>query len=185
MLLLFSCLFLLVFRVDLSMEVESHTPKPISGPLFEPIDAGSVVTYAATVSKLVIYFIRRLEMGVGEDVNLPPLRDDVHEQARNVMNAPSKTTLHALFLGLFNPENIVDNGRDSHTLGDFLKLSSVRVNSFASVDSISHSAVHLIYLAKLVVFPEIANNEDADRDHLLQRVHLQYAGLLSVAVVFG
>ena len=46
------------------MEVESHTPKPISGPLFEPIDAGSVVTYAATVSKLVIYFIRRLEMGL-------------------------------------------------------------------------------------------------------------------------
>ena len=63
--------------------------------------------------------------------------------------------------------------------GDFLKLSSVRRDgSFATLERVNHTLVHLLFLARLSTYREIATNRDADRNTLLQQIHLEYGTLL-------
>ena len=164
--------FSFVDRLELAIQVQSFDGKTTFGEPFFALDPGSTTTYSASLTTLVISLLRRDR--AREDANLPTMDETLRPLVRQFGLHPTKENLHAMVLHIIRPfPEDFDDDLDTHTLGMFMQLSSVRANGFANLERLNHTLVHLIYLARIFTFCEIVGNNEVDRATLLEQVHIE------------
>jgi len=152
---------------------DSHNVQP-----FIALDEKSEKDYTHTLTHLMLYLVRRSN---GYD-QFPSLDVAAADSIKQFSDNPTVETLQAVLMKIFSIWD-QSRARDEHTLGQFLRFSSIRKEGgYATIHQIHQSIVKLVYLVRLGTFKELLTQSAPEKSKILELV--KYPSVLSFLLLF-